>query len=147
MRFLSIFWGSGLLCAVHYYIKYASPFLTHTPVNYSPIIQNGIWIKFYYFWPKNDDEKWSRKNSFFWQRFTCTETPKNSYSPILLFSLVLSYFFQRFYEMKTVAKIYTIFKVCSICYVVFLFFQRFYEMRTEILGDLVRVKWKPIDSC
>ena len=24
--------------------------------------QNGIWVKFYSFWPKNDEEKWSRKN-------------------------------------------------------------------------------------
>ena len=22
--------------------------------------QNGLWVKFYYFWPKNDGEKWSR---------------------------------------------------------------------------------------
>ena len=26
--------------------------------------QNGIWVNFYHFWPKNDDEKWSRKNIF-----------------------------------------------------------------------------------
>ena len=26
--------------------------------------QNGIWGKFYHFWPKNDDEKWSRKTIF-----------------------------------------------------------------------------------
>ena len=26
--------------------------------------QNGIWVKFQHFWPKNDDEKWSRKNIF-----------------------------------------------------------------------------------
>ena len=26
--------------------------------------QNGIWVKFQRFWPKNDDEKWSRKNIF-----------------------------------------------------------------------------------
>ena len=26
--------------------------------------QNGICDKKYYFWPKNDDEKWSRKNYF-----------------------------------------------------------------------------------
>ena len=26
--------------------------------------QNGIWVKFLHFWPKNDDEKWSRKNIF-----------------------------------------------------------------------------------
>ena len=26
--------------------------------------QNGIWVKFQYFWPKNDGEKWSRKNIF-----------------------------------------------------------------------------------
>ena len=23
--------------------------------------QNGIWAKFYHFWPENDDEKWSKK--------------------------------------------------------------------------------------
>ena len=22
---------------------------------------NGIWVKFYHFWPNKDDEKWSRK--------------------------------------------------------------------------------------
>ena len=26
--------------------------------------QNGIWVKFYHFGPKNDGEKWVRKNSF-----------------------------------------------------------------------------------
>ena len=26
--------------------------------------QNGIRVKLYHFWPKNDDEKWSRKNIF-----------------------------------------------------------------------------------
>ena len=26
--------------------------------------QNVIWVKFQHFWPKNDDEKWSRKNVF-----------------------------------------------------------------------------------
>ena len=26
--------------------------------------QNGIWVKFYHFWPKNDGENWSRKNIF-----------------------------------------------------------------------------------
>ena len=26
--------------------------------------QNGIWVKFYHFWPKNDGEKWCR-NLFF----------------------------------------------------------------------------------
>ena len=26
--------------------------------------QNGIWVKFYHFWPKKDGEKWSRKNIF-----------------------------------------------------------------------------------
>ena len=34
--------------------------------NYQMVIlprlaQNGIWVKFYHFWPKNDVEKWSRK--------------------------------------------------------------------------------------
>ena len=26
--------------------------------------QNGIWVKFYHLWPKNDCEKWRRKNIF-----------------------------------------------------------------------------------
>ena len=26
--------------------------------------QNGIWVKIWHFWPKNDGEKWSRKNLF-----------------------------------------------------------------------------------
>ena len=26
--------------------------------------QNGIWVQFLHFWPKNDGEKWSRKNIF-----------------------------------------------------------------------------------
>ena len=28
------------------------------------LAQNGIWVKFYHFWPKNDGQKWSRKNIF-----------------------------------------------------------------------------------
>ena len=32
--------------------------------NHCLLAQNGIWVKFYHFWPKNDDEKWSRKNIF-----------------------------------------------------------------------------------
>ena len=27
-------------------------------------VQNGIWVTIYHFWPKNDDEKWHRKNYF-----------------------------------------------------------------------------------
>jgi hypothetical protein len=28
------------------------------------LAQNGIWVKFYHFWPKKDGEKWSRKKYF-----------------------------------------------------------------------------------
>ena len=27
-------------------------------------VKSGIWVKFYHFGPKNDGEKWSRKNIF-----------------------------------------------------------------------------------
>ena len=36
----------------------------HDCTNFTLPGQNGIWVKFYHFWPKNDDEKWSRKNIF-----------------------------------------------------------------------------------
>ena len=33
-------------------------------INFTLPGQNGIRVKFYHFWPKNDGEKWSRKNIF-----------------------------------------------------------------------------------
>ena len=31
-------------------------------INFTLPGQDGMWVKFYHFWPKNDGEKWSRKN-------------------------------------------------------------------------------------
>jgi hypothetical protein len=47
--------------------KYFSKFTEHTTdekINFTFSFQNGIWVKFYHFWPKNDGEKWFRKNIF-----------------------------------------------------------------------------------
>ena len=32
--------------------------------NHCLLGQNGIWVKFLHFWPKNDDEKWSQETIF-----------------------------------------------------------------------------------
>jgi hypothetical protein len=36
----------------------------NTKFNFGVPGQNGIWVKFQQFWPKYDDEKWSKKNIF-----------------------------------------------------------------------------------
>ena len=40
--------------------------LTHIDEKFNRTLpgQNGIWVKSYHFWPKNDGEKWWRKNIF-----------------------------------------------------------------------------------
>ena len=38
--------------------------MTNSELNFGVPGQNRICDKKYHFWPKNDDEKWSRKNYF-----------------------------------------------------------------------------------
>ena len=55
--------------------------------------QNGLWVKFSYFWPKNDDEKWSRKNIF--------EIPPCAHHVIFVTEFVLLTKTPPFYEVNS----------------------------------------------
>ena len=54
--------------------------------------QNGIWVKYWHFWPKNDGEKWSRKNTF--------EIPTCAHHAIFINELVLLIKTPLFYEVN-----------------------------------------------
>ena len=54
--------------------------------------QIGIWVKFYHFLPKNDDEKWSRKNIF--------EIPSCAHHVIFIIEFVLLTKAPPFYEVN-----------------------------------------------